>query len=178
MENQHPTPATCPHLSAICEVTPRTNGCEECLKAGDKWMHLRMCLVCGKVGCCDESSNKHATGHFHETDHPMMRSIEPGENWVWCYVDRMVLYPLGDTMEGYEAATSEDFLRRISIFSELDKEDLDRIYGLARPMSISEGDALVRQGETGDTMYVILSGEFEVTQRSGGTDVVLSLIHI
>jgi signal transduction histidine kinase len=144
------------------------------LKRGDKWVQLRMCLVCGKVGCCDESPNKHATGHFHETDHPVMRSIEPGENWVWCYVDRMVLYPLGDSMEGYEAATSEDFLRHISIFSELDKDDLDRIYGLARPMSIPEGEALVRQGETGDTMFVILSGEFEVTQRSGGSDVVLS----
>lgn len=62
-------------------------GCEECVKMGDTWVHLRECLVCGHVGCCDSSKNKHATKHFHSTSHPVMRSVEPGERWGWCYVD-------------------------------------------------------------------------------------------
>jgi uncharacterized UBP type Zn finger protein len=66
-------------------------GCEECVRLGDTWVHLRQCLVCGHVGCCDSSKNKHATRHFHTTTHPVMRSVEPGETWGWCYVDeRMV----------------------------------------------------------------------------------------
>lgn len=62
-------------------------GCEECIKMGDTWVHLRECLVCGHVGCCDSSKNKHATKHFHSTKHPVMRSVEPAERWGWCYVD-------------------------------------------------------------------------------------------
>ena len=64
-----------------------TKGCEECIKMGDTWVHLRECLVCGHVGCCDSSKNKHATKHFHTTEHPVIRSVEPGERWGWCYVD-------------------------------------------------------------------------------------------
>lgn len=79
----------CAHTKEIRNVRPKTNGCEECLKTGDPWVHLRMCLVCGHVGCCDSSINKHATKHFHHTKHPVMRSIEPGENWKWCYVDEI-----------------------------------------------------------------------------------------
>jgi len=81
----------CGHRDQIAEVTPNSKGCEECLRKGDRWVNLRMCLKCGNVGCCDSSKNKHATAHFHATAHPVMRSIEPGESWKWCYVDRMKL---------------------------------------------------------------------------------------
>jgi uncharacterized UBP type Zn finger protein len=82
----------CTHLDQIHKVKPQTpNGCEECLKMGDKWVHLRMCLGCGHVGCCDSSKNRHATKHFHATKHAIMQSFEPGEKWGWCYVDEMEL---------------------------------------------------------------------------------------
>lgn len=81
----------CMHLDQIRQVTPRSKGCEECLRLGDTWVHLRMCLSCGQVGCCDSSKNKHATKHFHSTQHPLIRSLEPGESWKWCYVDEMFL---------------------------------------------------------------------------------------
>jgi uncharacterized UBP type Zn finger protein len=84
--------AACAHISEIRNVTPKTpNGCEECLKTGMRWVHLRLCLSCGHVGCCDNSIGKHATKHFHGTKHPIIRSFEPGEDWKWCYVDEMVL---------------------------------------------------------------------------------------
>jgi uncharacterized UBP type Zn finger protein len=79
----------CSHIGQIRDVTPSANGCEECLTAGDTWMHLRMCLVCGHVGCCDNSKNRHATKHFHLTGHPVIKSLEAGEDWKWCYVDRL-----------------------------------------------------------------------------------------
>jgi hypothetical protein len=79
----------CTHLDQIRKVTPRTRGCEECLKMGDSWVHLRLCLECGHMGCCDSSKNKHATKHFHHSGHPIMKSFEPGENWGWCYVDQV-----------------------------------------------------------------------------------------
>ncbi len=66
-------------------------GCAECVKMGDTWVHLRECLVCGHVGCCDSSKNKHATKHFIATGHPVMRSVEPGEDWGWCYVDEAMV---------------------------------------------------------------------------------------
>jgi uncharacterized UBP type Zn finger protein len=80
---------TCAHLDQIKVRHTDKTGCEECLKTGDTWMHLRMCLECGHVGCCDSSKNKHATKHFHATKHPLIRSVEPGESWVWCYVDQV-----------------------------------------------------------------------------------------
>ena len=83
--------AQCEHLSEIQDVRPRTQGCEECLKSGGRWVHLRMCLTCGHIGCCDSSPNKHATKHFHQTSHPIMRSFQPGEDWGWCYVDQIEL---------------------------------------------------------------------------------------
>ena len=88
----------CAHLDQI-EVTelPKTiAGCEECLKIGGRWLHLRMCLVCGKVGCCDNSPNRHATAHFHETEHPLIRSAEPGEDWSYCYVDELAFVLRGE----------------------------------------------------------------------------------
>jgi uncharacterized UBP type Zn finger protein len=84
---------TCTHLGEARDVTPRTDGCEECLKTGDDWVHLRMCLTCGHVGCCDSSKNKHARKHYHSTQHPLVQSIEPGEGWAWCYVDQVMLEP-------------------------------------------------------------------------------------
>lgn len=81
--------AKCSHLDQIRPAEPNTDGCEECLKSGGSWGSLRMCLVCGHVGCCDSSAGRHATQHFHDTGHPVMRSNEPGENWRWCYIDKI-----------------------------------------------------------------------------------------
>jgi len=81
----------CKHLSEVHEVTPSAQGCEDCLKTGDSWVHLRMCLTCGHVGCCDSSKNKHAAKHFHAARHPIMKSVQPGEQWGWCYVDEIYL---------------------------------------------------------------------------------------
>jgi uncharacterized UBP type Zn finger protein len=81
----------CTHTGQIRDVRPGTRGCAECLRMGDTWVHLRMCLVCGHVGCCDSSKNRHATKHFHSSHHPIMRSLEPGESWGWCYVDQVEL---------------------------------------------------------------------------------------
>ena len=84
----------CTHLNQVREVDPRTpEGCEECLKMGTGWVHLRMCSECGHVGCCDQSAGRHATKHFHQTRHPIMRSYQPGENWGWCYVDELFMEP-------------------------------------------------------------------------------------
>lgn len=77
----------CPHIDAIIPVTPSAPGCEECLRMGARWNHLRVCLSCGHVGCCDSSPNRHATAHHHETGHPLIASGEDGEHWAWCYVD-------------------------------------------------------------------------------------------
>ena len=79
---------TCTHLNQIQEVTASANGCEECLIRGDRWVRLRQCLLCGHIGCCDSSKNKHATKHFHATNHPIVKSFEPGEEWRWCYIDQ------------------------------------------------------------------------------------------
>jgi uncharacterized UBP type Zn finger protein len=81
----------CTHLDAIRPVRPSASGCEDCLRIGSWWVHLRMCLTCGHVGCCDQSPNRHATKHFRATGHPVIESLEPGEGWVWCYVDELYL---------------------------------------------------------------------------------------
>jgi uncharacterized UBP type Zn finger protein len=84
--------AECIHLTEIDPVEPRTpDGCEECLQMGSSWVHLRLCLTCGHVGCCDSSPNRHATRHFHQTDHPVIASFQPGEHWGWCYVDELMI---------------------------------------------------------------------------------------
>jgi uncharacterized UBP type Zn finger protein len=80
---------TCTHLGTIRDVTPSGAGCQECLEMGDTWVHLRLCLACGHVGCCDSSKNTHATKHFHATGHPIIQSFQPGEDWRWCYVDEI-----------------------------------------------------------------------------------------
>ncbi|HEY0146585.1 MAG: UBP-type zinc finger domain-containing protein [Methylovirgula sp.] len=79
----------CHHLHSIRDVTPRARGCEECLKTGDWWVHLRICRTCGHVGCCDDSPNKHATAHFHATSHPIIEGYDPPEGWGWCYVEEV-----------------------------------------------------------------------------------------
>jgi hypothetical protein len=81
----------CTHLDQISAVTASARGCEDCLKTGDEWVHLRLCMVCGHVGCCDNSKNRHATVHYHETGHPIIRSFEPGDEWGWCYIEKVAL---------------------------------------------------------------------------------------
>jgi uncharacterized UBP type Zn finger protein len=77
----------CTHLNEIKITKTAKHVCEECVKIGDTWIHLRLCLTCGHVGCCDSSKNRHARKHYHRVEHPLIRSIEPGERWVWCYAD-------------------------------------------------------------------------------------------
>ena len=81
----------CTHMDRIRDVDPSGQGCEECLEIGDTWVHLRECLTCGHIGCCDNSKNKHASRHFHSTGHPIIRSFQPGEDWRWCYVDEVLV---------------------------------------------------------------------------------------
>ena len=84
----------CSHLNLIRPVHANTpDGCQECLETGSWWVHLRLCLNCGHVGCCDQSPNKHATKHFHATKHPIIKSFEPGEDWGWCYADQVMFEP-------------------------------------------------------------------------------------
>jgi uncharacterized UBP type Zn finger protein len=77
----------CSHLEQVRDVAPSATGCEDCLRSGGRWVHLRMCMTCGHVGCCNSSPNRHATAHFEATGHPIVRSFEPGEDWLWCYPD-------------------------------------------------------------------------------------------
>jgi uncharacterized UBP type Zn finger protein len=85
--------ATCTHLESvkITELPETVAGCEDCLLTGDPWLHLRLCLQCGHVGCCDDSPNRHATLHAQSTGHPIIRSLEPGEVWSWCFVDELAM---------------------------------------------------------------------------------------
>jgi uncharacterized UBP type Zn finger protein len=87
----------CPHLTPehVHAVQPSALGCEDCLKTGDTWVHLRICSECGHVGCCDNSKNKHATRHFHTSQHPIIQSFEPEEEWGWCYPDQIYFDSLG-----------------------------------------------------------------------------------
>ncbi len=80
---------TCSHLNQveITQLPESVDGCEECLRDGGVWLHLRICLTCGHVGCCDDSPSRHASQHAREISHPLIRSLEPGEDWSYCYVD-------------------------------------------------------------------------------------------
>ncbi len=83
---------TCAHLDQVRDVEPdSTAGCGDCLAVGSRWVHLRMCLSCGHVACCDSSPNRHATAHAGASGHAVIRSMEPGEDWRWCYVDRTLV---------------------------------------------------------------------------------------
>ena len=92
--------AACPHLDQIRVVTAGFDGCEDCVRIGSWWVHLRLCMTCGNVGCCDNSPHKHATAHFRLTGHPIMKSFEPGEEWGWCYVDELMLDASGWPVQG------------------------------------------------------------------------------
>ena len=81
-------PPTCTHLDQVADVEPDDEGCGDCLAMGGRWLHLRVCMACGHVGCCDSSPNRHATAHFRATGHALVQSYEPGEEWWWCYVDQ------------------------------------------------------------------------------------------
>ena len=83
----------CRHVDtiAVTELPDGAPGCEDCLRMGSRWVHLRLCTTCGHVGCCDSSPNRHATAHFRESDHPIVRSAEPGETWFWCYADEVAM---------------------------------------------------------------------------------------
>jgi hypothetical protein len=83
----------CGHLDQIRDVSPSADGCEECLAIGGWWVHLRLCLTCGRVGCCDSSPNRHASRHARAAGHPIVRSLEPGQDWSWCFVDEVILEP-------------------------------------------------------------------------------------
>jgi EmrB/QacA subfamily drug resistance transporter len=90
-KDEESTTAVCTHVAQIIEARPLSRGCEECLRMGDHWVHLRLCLSCGHVGCCDSSKNRHATAHFWATSHPIVLSLEAGESWRWCYIDEVVV---------------------------------------------------------------------------------------
>jgi uncharacterized UBP type Zn finger protein len=83
----------CTHLEKveITELPAEVAGCEDCLREGGVWLHLRICLSCGHVGCCDDSPHRHATAHEHASGHPLIRSLEPGEDWTWCYLDEVAM---------------------------------------------------------------------------------------
>jgi ubiquitin-hydrolase Zn-finger-containing protein len=85
--------AACTHLDQVqvTELPDSVEGCEDCLAMGGRWLHLRICLECGKVGCCDSSPNRHASAHAHSSGHPIIRSLQPGEDWSWCFVDEVGL---------------------------------------------------------------------------------------
>lgn len=89
----------CEHVKQIVEVTPSADGCEDCLKVGGWWVHLRLCKSCGHVGCCDNSPNRHATKHYRATDHPIVKSFEPGEDWGYCYPDERFYESLPQTAQ-------------------------------------------------------------------------------
>jgi hypothetical protein len=86
----------CTHLGEIRDVEPSVVGaCEDCLREGSQWVHLRLCLECGHMGCCDQSPRKHATAHYRASTHPIIASAEQGEDWAWCYPDQLFLVPAG-----------------------------------------------------------------------------------
>ena len=82
--------SVCTHLDRTGDVKPSGDGCVECLAAGGRWVHLRVCMTCGHVGCCDSSPGRHATAHFGQTGHPVVRSFEVGESWRWCFADEVL----------------------------------------------------------------------------------------
>ena len=88
--------AACTHLNQARVSTTDKRFCEDCIRTGDRWVHLRLCLTCGYVGCCDSSKNRHATKHFQEQQHPLVRSIEAGEAWIWCYQDNAIVGEAGE----------------------------------------------------------------------------------
>jgi hypothetical protein len=118
----------CKHLNDIFDVTPSALGCEECLKTGDVWVHLRLCRTCGHVGCCDDPPNRHATKHFHATGHPIIEGYDPPEGWGWCYVDSDVrsIGPYDSTQRADPAFRVEKLLCGNSFVRFGSKADISR----------------------------------------------------
>lgn len=169
VEQAHAPTQPCTHLVCLPqEVTPSGDGCQGCLRAGDAWIHLRLCLTCGHVGCCDESKNRHATRHYLATEHPVIRSFQPDEDWVWCYADK-VGAPRPAT------SISQDVLRRLTLFSGLAEDELDRLYQMAELVVVPAGQVVMQEGEPGDALYVVIDGELEVSKQRDGAEVVLGV---
>jgi quercetin dioxygenase-like cupin family protein len=153
----------CSHLdqARVTELPEPLLGCEECLKSGTRWFHLRMCLTCGKVGCCDNSSGRHATAHFHETGHPLVRSAEPGEEWAWCYADGvgLALSELGDRLPAVETTW-----RTADLVPALD--------GSALALTEHEGDpgaTLALYDPERDTLLFVVRGSGSLAFDGGST---------
>ena len=91
IENGELDPTACSHMGQAANVTPSSSGCEECIKMGAEWINLRICLVCGYVACCESSPHQHANKHYHSSGHPLIQSFNPGERWIYCYPDDLVL---------------------------------------------------------------------------------------
>ena len=90
----------CHHLVDLTAIEPSTPaGCEDCLRIGGRWVHLRLCMTCGHVGCCDSSPNRHASGHARDGGHAVVQSFEPGERWAWCYEDEELLDDVGPELD-------------------------------------------------------------------------------
>jgi hypothetical protein len=89
------TTPVCAHLDQVKDVTPTGDGCVDCLATGGRWVHLRLCMTCGHVGCCDSSPNRHASAHFAHAGHPIIQSYEPGEDWWWCFADQVAFEVAG-----------------------------------------------------------------------------------
>lgn len=98
----------CAYFQADPQVDPPADGCASCLEIGGTWFHLRQCLACGRTGCCDQSEHRHATAHFRETGHPMIRTAQPGEDWQWCYLDDRLYMPGDATDDADDAAATAD----------------------------------------------------------------------
>ncbi len=92
--------SSCEHYEPVIRVGPPLDACSDCLEIGGSWVHLRQCLACGRTGCCNQSPNRHATAHFRETGHPMIRSVAPDEPWQWCYEDDRLYLPDDPAQEG------------------------------------------------------------------------------
>jgi signal transduction histidine kinase len=178
-EEQMPTGGSmenrCTHLDQIHAVEPGSAGCEECLRTGDSWVHLRVCMACGHVGCCDESKNKHASGHFHATAHPIIRSFEPGEDWLWCYADQTVIYEASNDPGVVRIATTRQFLEKLPLFAGLPEREMEMLVRMAEPATVKAGEVLMEEGAPGDALYVIIDGEMEVVKRSGKGSLVLGV---
>jgi len=135
----------CAHIDQTGAVTPRTDGCEECLLTGDEWVHLRLCLSCGHVGCCDDSDSKHATEHFHSTGHPIIESLEPGEGWHWCYVDEILIPSEVDVAD---APTQESWTVMPDLFQSPSSSTTDRTLVARQPLPLV-GDTSVNGRSSG-----------------------------
>ncbi len=123
----------CEHVNQIRSVTPASEGCADCLAIGDTWVHLRLCRTCGYVGCCDNSKNRHASKHFHKTGHPIISSLEPDEDWTWCYIDEEII----EIEEG--GAETEDIVRGYLVIAGLYTLSTSIIWGVNTLYLLSAG---------------------------------------